>query len=57
MDDSLVFLTAMLVVNNNRIVPETAPCLVLDPGRSSLHDQQLVQELARDLEGVDFFVW
>ena len=40
MDDSLARLpAAMLVVNHNRIVPKTAPRLVLDPLRRSLDDQ------------------
>ena len=47
----------MLVVNNNWIVPKTAPRLVFNPFGRSLDDQQLVQELACDLESVYFFVW
>ena len=40
MDDSLARLpTAMLVVNHNRIMPEAAPRLVLDPLGRSLDNQ------------------
>jgi len=38
-------------------MPEAAPRLVFNPLGSSLDDQQLVQEFARHLECVDFFVW